>query len=58
VVDQTGLEGSYDLKLSWDERVGPSLVTALKEQLGLRLDSAKVMTSFFVVESADRPAGN
>lgn len=58
VVDRTGLDGSYDIKLSWNDTAGPSLVTALKEQLGLRLEPAKVPTSIFVIESAERPVGN
>jgi uncharacterized protein (TIGR03435 family) len=58
VADQTGLTGVYDFKLSWDETAGPSLVTALQEQLGLRLESQKVPVSFFVFESAQRPSGN
>jgi len=37
VVDNTGLTGDYDFELSWDETAGPSLFTALQEQLGLRL---------------------
>lgn len=58
IVDQTGLTGSYDFKLSWDEVAGPSLATALREQLGLRLEPHRVPVSFFVFESAQRPSGN
>jgi uncharacterized protein (TIGR03435 family) len=57
VVDQTGLTGVYDFKLSWDDTAGPSLFTALQE-LGLRLESRKVPMSFFFFESAERPSGN
>lgn len=57
-VDKTGLEGVYDFTLSWDEEAGPSLTTALREQLGLRMESQKVRVSFFVVDSAQRPAEN
>jgi uncharacterized protein (TIGR03435 family) len=54
VIDQTGLTGEYDLKLSWDETAGPSLFTALQEQLGLRLNAQKVPNLFFVIESAQK----
>jgi hypothetical protein len=57
-IDKTGLEGVYDFTLSWDEDAGPSLTTALREQLGLRMESQKVPVSFFVVDSAQRPAEN
>jgi uncharacterized protein (TIGR03435 family) len=58
VTDMTGLAGIYDFTLSWDEEAGPSLFTALQEQLGLRLESRKLPVSFFVFESAERPPGN
>jgi uncharacterized protein (TIGR03435 family) len=58
VIDQTGLNGSYDFKLSWDEKAGPSVFTAVQEQLGLRLNPQKVPVSFFMFESAQKPASN
>jgi len=58
VVDKTGLSGTYNFKLSWDDGSGPSLPTALQEQIGLRLESQKVPVSFFVLESAQRPNSN
>jgi uncharacterized protein (TIGR03435 family) len=58
VTDETGVQGEYEIKLSWDETAGPSLFTALQEQLGLRLEPRKVPVSFFVIESAERPHEN
>lgn len=58
VVDRTGLTGEYDFTLSWDENEGPTLATAIHEQLGLRLEATKVQQSLFVIDSAMRPAGN
>lgn len=57
-VDRTGLNGVYDFTLTWDNEAGPSLDTALREQLGLRMDSEKVSTSYFVIDSAQRPSAN
>jgi uncharacterized protein (TIGR03435 family) len=57
-VDRTGLTGLYDFTLTWDNEAGPSLDTALREQLGLRMDSEKVSTSYFVIDSAKRPSAN
>ena len=57
-VDQTGLEGDYDFTLSSDESAGPSLFTAVQQELGLRLESRKVPLSNFVIESARRPNDN
>jgi uncharacterized protein (TIGR03435 family) len=57
-MDKTGLSGEYDFHLSWDEAAGPALPTALREQLGLRLDAVKVPVSTFIVDSAQRPDAN
>jgi uncharacterized protein (TIGR03435 family) len=59
VIDKTGLQGAYDFALSWDEDAGPDLSTALREQLGLRLEAEKkVPVASFVVDSAQKPAEN
>ena len=57
-IDRTGLTGEYDFKLAWDEVAGPDLSTALREQLGLRMEAEKVPVSTFVVDSAEKPSPN
>ena len=57
-VDKTGLTGEYDFTLTWDEQSGPALSTALREQVGLRMESAKVPTSTIVIDSAEKPGAN
>jgi uncharacterized protein (TIGR03435 family) len=59
VVDKTGLAGSYDIDLSYApandaNSTLPSLFTAVQEQLGLKLEPAKVPIEFLVIDSADR----
>jgi uncharacterized protein (TIGR03435 family) len=58
VVDKTGLDGEYDFTLNWDEDNGPTLRTAVEEQLGLRLAPQSVPVSLFVIESVQKPSPN
>jgi uncharacterized protein (TIGR03435 family) len=61
VVDKTGLRGSYNFTLNWaqeDNSSAPSLVTALREQLGLRLESQKSPMEVVVIDGIERPSEN
>ena len=64
VSDQTGLKGFFDFTLQWtpddaesaeaDTRAGPSLFTAIQEQLGLRLESHRSSEDFLVIDRIER----
>jgi uncharacterized protein (TIGR03435 family) len=67
VIDHTGLTGSFDFDVKLDARdsspgtspdLGPLIVTAIQEQLGLKLESTKVPGEFLVIESVERPTLN
>jgi uncharacterized protein (TIGR03435 family) len=71
VVDRTGLDGTFDLDLEFaptgrfrpvglpgppsPPSDGPPLLTALEEQLGLKLESVRRPVTVLVVESAELP---
>jgi uncharacterized protein (TIGR03435 family) len=62
VLDKTGLAGNYDFKLEWTpdeaEGDGPSVFTAIQEQLGLKLDSQKGPVETLVIDHAEKPTEN
>jgi uncharacterized protein (TIGR03435 family) len=67
VIDRTGLTGLYDVKLSWEPDGpggappadgGPALQTALREQLGLKLEQTSEETMIYVIDSAQRPTAD
>ena len=73
VVDRTGLEGNFDIDLTFTpDRMpqgplppgvtlppidpnGPSVFTALQEQLGLKLDSERAPVEVLVIDHVERP---
>ncbi len=74
VIDKTGLSGHYDFTLNWapDQRRaeapdseqptpsanGPSIFTAVQEQLGLKLVPAKGAGEILVIDHIERPSPN
>ena len=71
VVDKTGLTGRFDFNLGWTpDRLptgapppgvppidpnGPPLVTALQEQLGLKVEPARAPVDVLIVDRVERP---
>jgi uncharacterized protein (TIGR03435 family) len=73
VLDRTGLTGRFDFDLEWTPQVappgpppagvpsdaaGPTLFTALQEQLGLKLESTKDTVSVLVIDRVNQPSPN
>jgi len=72
VMDKTGFTGSFDVFLRWTpdqvstgnpaapavDTSGPSIFTAIQEQLGLKLESDKGPVEVLVIDSVERPSEN
>lgn len=71
VIDRTGLTGYYDYRLNWtpdatavgephasEQATGPSLFTAVQEQLGLKLKAAKAPVEVLVIDRTEKPSAN
>jgi len=62
VTDESGQAGAYDVDLRWFSdnaaESGPNIFTALREQLGLRLDARKGPVTAYVIESVEKPSEN
>ena len=66
VADKTGLTGNYDFTLEWapttgsaaSEDSGPSIFTAVQEQLGLKLEPTKGPVDALVIDHVEKPTEN
>jgi uncharacterized protein (TIGR03435 family) len=74
VVDNTGIGGDFDFKVQYVEEVqakpggdapaasldvaGPTFLTAMQEQLGLKLESQKGPVEFIIVDHAEKASAN
>ena len=67
VVNQTGLSGKYDFVLEWTPEPtspvaptadGPTFLDALREQLGLKLESTKAPLTLLVIDHVELPSEN
>jgi uncharacterized protein (TIGR03435 family) len=74
VIDKTGLPGSYRVRMNFDNRpprLGPdiappadtadaipSVFTAVREQLGLKLESSKTLRNTLTIDRLERPTEN
>ena len=56
VVDRTGLAGRYEATLEMSPDL--TVFTALREQLGLRLEPIRVPLPVLIVEHIERPTPN
>jgi uncharacterized protein (TIGR03435 family) len=72
VIDRTGLNGAwhFGIRYAADDGTpaargllpgsdpGPSIFTAVQEQLGLKLDAGKALIDHLVIDSVERPSAN
>jgi uncharacterized protein (TIGR03435 family) len=73
IIDKTGIEGGFDFTLNWTpdptetqntnaavsiDPAGPSIFTAIQEQLGLKLESTKTPVDVILIDSVQKPTEN
>lgn len=69
VIDRTGLAGDFDIDLEFSppgarlngvvaDDVGVSIFTAVREQLGLKLEPTRASVEVLVIDSVERPTPN
>jgi len=71
VVDKTGLTGSYRVKMNFDligsrrppevtppPDAAPTVFTAIREQLGLKLESSRAQLDTLIIDRIERPTEN
>jgi uncharacterized protein (TIGR03435 family) len=68
VVDRTGLPGEFDFTLEYDkdpdainvpgELAGPGMLTAFREQLGIKFEATKGPVDVLVIDHAEKPSEN
>jgi uncharacterized protein (TIGR03435 family) len=60
IVDETGATGTFDVSLRWSNDIAgtdevPVISTAIREQLGLKLDRRQIPVEVLAVDHIDRP---
>lgn len=69
VIDKTGMKGDFDFTLEWTpepgqggpppaDSSGPTIFTAVQEQLGLKLEADKGPVDIIVIDSVSKPTEN
>jgi uncharacterized protein (TIGR03435 family) len=64
VINETGLTGRFDIEMDWaaddddDDIDAPKLLTAIREQLGLALESRKAQVEVVMVDHVEMPSEN
>ena len=63
LIDETGLQGLFDFQLTFTEKsdsdpAAPTIFTAVREQLGLRLEAKRAQVATYVIEKLERPSEN
>lgn len=67
IIDRTGLAGTFDISLRWthcpiaeptDDCGGPSIFTAMKEQLGLKVEPSTGPVRVMVIDHVEKPSAN
>jgi uncharacterized protein (TIGR03435 family) len=66
IIDHTNLTGKYDFNLSWTPDTVPNpaadappgLLTAIQEQLGLKLETTRAPAPVLIIDHIERPSNN